>query len=309
MALSVNVLNRVYCALLQVLQPEQVKRAELMSRHTYVQLGGKADIAVFPETYSQVQACIRCATRFEIPYIVLGNGSNLIIRDGGIRALVIAMPGLSRIWRTNECVVAQGGATVIQLARYALENHLKGLEFACGIPGTVGGAVYMNAGAYGGEMVDVLESVRVLTNAGELRTLSRDALDLGYRHSSVAVDGLTVLEATYRIVTDDYDAIKARMDDYTQRRMSKQPLEYPSCGSVFKRPPNDYAGRLIAACGLQGTRFGGAQVSTKHAGFIVNVDHATAADYIELIRHIQVVVKDTFGVALETEVQIIGEDE
>ncbi len=205
-------------------------------------------------------------------------------------------------------LVAQSGARIIDVSREALAQRLTGLEFACGIPGSVGGALYMNAGAYGGEIKDVLESTVVVDKNGELLTLSADQLDLEYRTSNIPDNGYIVLEGTFALKEGNYDEIKAVMDDLTFKRESKQPLEYPSCGSVFKRPPGYFAGKLIQDSGLQGTQIGGAQVSQKHAGFIVNKDNATADEYIQLIRHVQTIVKEKFGVTLEREVRIIGED-
>lgn len=297
----------VYAKLLEVLDPRQITRNEPLSRHTYIQVGGKADIVVFPTNYKQAQWVVQCATQLAVPYFVMGNGSNLLIEDGGVRGIVIVLTGVNRIWRSGNTVVAQCGTPVIELAKFALRNQLHGLEFASGIPGTVGGSICMNAGAYGGQMSDVLERVVVLTNEGKYEFLTKEQLGLTYRNSVVANEEWMVLAASYRLIPGRYDKIKTKMDELTVQRASKQPLEYPSCGSVFKRPHNDYAGRLIQASGLQGLRMGGAQVSTKHAGFIINVDHARASDYIALIHHIQAVVKCRQGVELETEVKIIGE--
>jgi len=239
---------------------------------------------------------------------MLGNGSNLIVKDGGIRGIVLHLHHLSSISLSDTKVIAQSGATIINTSRFALEHSLSGLEFSCGIPGSVGGALYMNAGAYGGEISDVLEETVVLTKEGQLLTLKREDLELTYRHSSIATNGYYVLEATFALKKENYDHIKSKMDELTFLRESKQTLEYPSCGSVFKRPPGLFAGKLIQDSGLQGKRIGGAEVSMKHAGFIVNVDNATATDYLKLIRFVQNTVKEKFNVELETEVKIIGED-
>ena len=239
--------------------------------------------------------------------MVLGNASNLIVQDGGIRGVVIMLTEMKQIHVKGTMVIAEAGASLIDTTYAAFAESLTGFEFACGIPGSVGGAVYMNAGAYGGEIKDVFAEVDLLLEDGTLKTLTKDEMVFSYRHSKVQELRAIVLEARFSLQTGDYEAIKARMDELTELRQSKQPLEYPSCGSVFKRPVGHYTGQLIQQAGLQGLKWGGAQVSEKHAGFIVNIDHATATDYIELIAHIQEVIKEKFDVSLETEVRIIGE--
>ncbi|WP_404283783.1 UDP-N-acetylmuramate dehydrogenase [Exiguobacterium aurantiacum] len=294
--------------LLTIIPADRVNQNEPLSAHTYTKLGGKADYFVAPHTYEEVQAVLELAHRESVPFMILGFGSNLIVRDGGLRGIVLNLNELKTIRRDGNQLIAQAGAAIIDVSRQALTEELSGLEFACGIPGTVGGAVYMNAGAYGGETKDVIASAVVLSPAGELMTLTKEELDLDYRTSRVSKDGLIVLEATFELEPLGYDAIKEVMDDLTHKRESKQPLEYPSCGSVFKRPPGYFAGKLIQDCGLQGKRIGGAEVSLKHAGFIVNIDEATATEYISLIRHVQATVKAKFEIELEPEVKIIGED-
>ncbi|MFK3987650.1 MULTISPECIES: UDP-N-acetylmuramate dehydrogenase [Exiguobacterium] len=294
--------------LLTIIPADRVNQDEPLSAHTYTKLGGKADYFVAPHTYEEVQAVLELAHRESVPFMILGFGSNLIVRDGGLRGIVLNLNELKTIRRDGNQLIAQAGAAIIDVSRQALTEELSGLEFACGIPGTVGGAVYMNAGAYGGETKDVIASAVVLSPAGELMTLTKEELDLDYRTSRVSKDGLIVLEATFELEPLGYEAIKEVMDDLTHKRESKQPLEYPSCGSVFKRPPGYFAGKLIQDCGLQGKRIGGAEVSLKHAGFIVNIDEATATEYISLIRHVQATVKAKFEIELEPEVKIIGED-
>ncbi|TCI67883.1 UDP-N-acetylmuramate dehydrogenase [Exiguobacterium sp. SH0S7] len=294
--------------LLTIIPAERFKQDEPLSAHTYTKLGGKADYFVAPHTYEEVQAVLELAHRENVPFMILGFGSNLIVRDGGLRGIVLNLNELNTIRRDGNRIIAQAGAAIIDVSRKALTEELSGLEFACGIPGTVGGAVYMNAGAYGGETKDVIASAVVLTPDGGLLTLSKDELDLDYRTSRVSKEGLIVLEATFELDPLGYEAIKDVMDDLTHKRESKQPLEYPSCGSVFKRPPGYFAGKLIQDCGLQGKRIGGAEVSLKHAGFIVNINQATATEYISLIRHVQATVKQKFEIELEPEVKIIGED-
>ncbi len=300
--------NKVINQFIQILSEENVKIDEPLNKYTYTKIGGKADLLLFPTTYQQIQDAYQLALKQQLPITILGNGSNVLIRDGGIRGVVFNLTSLTDITLKGDKIIAQCGAAIIDTSRFALDHSLTGLEFACGIPGSIGGALYMNAGAYGGEVADVLESAKVLTKAGEVILLAKDDLELGYRTSSIQRNGFIVLEATFQLTKGNKSEIKAKMDELTFLRESKQPLEYPSCGSVFKRPPNYFAGKLIQDSGLQGAKIGGAQVSTKHAGFIVNVDKATANDYLSLIRHVQKTVKEKFDVQLETEVRIIGEE-
>ncbi|MUK89789.1 UDP-N-acetylmuramate dehydrogenase [Ornithinibacillus sp. L9] len=298
----------MYEKLVGITSSENVLVNEPLKNHTYTRLGGNADFFVTPETYKQVQEIVQLANKEDIKFTLLGNGSNLIVKDGGIRGIVMNLNKLTSINTEGTKIIAQSGARIIDVSRLALKKTLTGLEFACGIPGSVGGALYMNAGAYGGEIKDVLESTIVVDPQGNLLTLAADKLDLEYRSSNIPANGYIVLEATFSLKEGNYQEIKAVMDDLTFKRESKQPLEYPSCGSVFKRPPGYFAGKLIQDSGLQGQQIGGAQVSLKHAGFIVNKDEATAQEYIDLIRHVQATVKEKFGVQLEREVRIIGED-
>ncbi|AJO22967.1 UDP-N-acetylmuramate dehydrogenase [Weizmannia coagulans] len=291
-----------------LIYPRQILEDEPLSKYTFTKTGGKADILIFPETYEEVQKTVRFASLNGVPYTILGNGSNLIIKDGGIRGIVLILTRLAKISHTGNDITAQCGAAIIDVSRYALKQKLTGLEFACGIPGSVGGALYMNAGAYGGEVKDVLKSALVLTKTGEMKRLEKSDLSFQYRKSSIAENGEIALEGTFSLEPGDAQEIKAKMDELTDLRESKQPLEYPSCGSVFKRPPGYFAGKLIQDSGLQGKRIGGVEVSTKHAGFMVNVGGGTATDYMNLIKFVQKTVKEKFGVDLETEVKIIGED-
>ena len=281
---------------------------EPLSNYTYTKTGGPADALVFPKNRQELEAILAYARDNECPWMVLGNASNLIVRDGGIRGIVILLSEMDNVTVSGTKVTAESGAKLIDTTQKALDASLSGMEFACGIPGSIGGAIYMNAGAYGGEMTDIVESVDILKEDGTVQTLSHDELQFSYRHSIVQDMKAIVLSATFALERDDYKMIKEKMDELTYLRESKQPLEYPSCGSVFKRPEGHYTGPLIIEAGLQGLRWGGAQVSEKHAGFIVNIDHATATDYIELIHHIQEVVKEKFDVDLEPEVRIIGEE-
>lgn len=301
-------MDKTYNDLLNILDNNKVKKDEPLKRYTFTKTGGNADYFVLPTTYQEVQDVIKYANENQLKFTILGNGSNIIIRDGGIRGIVLNLTQLTDISLKDNKIIVQSGATIIDTSRFALENNLTGLEFACGIPGTVGGAVYMNAGAYGGEVSHVIESVVVLTRDGEILNLNKDDLDLKYRNSAISKKGYLVLEATFALQEGEHSEIKEKMDELTFLRESKQPLEYPSCGSVFKRPPGMFAGKLIQDSGLQGKQIGGAQVSTKHAGFMVNVDEATASDYVKLIRYVQETVKSKFNVELETEVKIIGEE-
>ncbi|WP_273852600.1 UDP-N-acetylmuramate dehydrogenase [Guptibacillus spartinae] len=298
-----NVINE----LRSILPEAELKINEPLNAHTYTRMGGCADVLVFPNTIEDARAAVEYAYQQNYPLTILGKGSNVIIQDGGIRGIVLNLSSLKSIDQKDKKVIAQAGARIIDASEFARDCKLSGLEFACGIPGSVGGAVYMNAGAYGGEIADCLESVLAVTKEGKLIKLTANELDLSYRHSNVEEKGLLVLEATFSLKDGDYHEIKAIMDDLTEKRETKQPLEYPSCGSVFKRPPGLFAGKLIQDSELQGTRIGGAEVSKKHAGFIVNIDNATATDYLDVIHHVQRTVKEKFDVELEREVRVIGE--
>ncbi|MFD1038296.1 UDP-N-acetylmuramate dehydrogenase [Virgibacillus byunsanensis] len=298
----------MYDKLTKITSQKNVMVNEPLRNHTYTKLGGKADFLVTPEAYEEVQQIVKLANAEDIKFTLLGNGSNLIVKDGGIRGIVMNLKQLTTINTDGKTIVAQSGAKIIDVSREALSNKLSGMEFACGIPGSVGGALFMNAGAYGGEIKDVLVSTIVVDKEGDLYSLSAAELDLEYRTSNIPDKGYIVLEATFILKDGHYDEIKAIMDDLTFKRESKQPLEYPSCGSVFKRPPGYFAGKLIQDSNLQGKQIGGAQVSLKHAGFIVNKDNASAKEYIDLIHFVQETVKDKFGVNLEREVKIIGEE-
>lgn len=284
-----------------------IKINESLKNYTYTKTGGEADYYLIPKHYEDVQAIVKYGHDHHIPITYLGNGSNIIIRDGGIRGIVISLLHLSQIIVNHHQIIAQSGAAIIETSNIAREHHLTGLEFACGIPGSVGGAVYMNAGAYGGEVKDCIDHVIAVNEQGELLTLSNEALELSYRTSKIQKEHLVVLEATFNLSPGKLDVIQARMDDLTARREDKQPLEYPSCGSVFRRPPGKFAGQLIQQAGLQGYRVGGVEVSMKHAGFIVNVDNGTATDYEEIIAYVKKKVLEHSGVELQPEVRIIGE--
>ena len=279
-----------------------------MSEHIYFKVGGPVDVLLIPKTKEQVIETIKICNENKINYFVIGNGSNLLVKDGGIRGVVIKLTELNDIRVDNNKVIAETGALLKDASKVALENKLTGLEFACGIPGSIGGAVFMNAGAYNGEIADVIECAQVLTEDGEVKTYTKDELELGYRTSRVMKEKAIVLEATFALNYGEYEKIKARVDDLTEKRESKQPLEYPSAGSTFKRPEGHFAGKLIQDAGLKGYSIGGAAVSEKHSGFVINKGGATAKDVLDLISHIQCEVKKQFGVDLHPEVRIIGED-
>ena len=285
-----------------------VKENEKLSHYTYTKTGGPADALVFPKTKDEVAAIVAWVNEKQIPLTVLGNSSNVIIKDGGIRGIVMILTEMNHMEVKRHRLIVQSGARLIDASRMALAERLSGLEFACGIPGSVGGAVYMNAGAYDGEVEEVIESVVVITREGKIKNYEKNELEFSYRHSKLQETNEIVLEVVFHLEKGKQETIKARMDDLTALRESKQPLEYPSCGSVFKRPTGYFTGKLIQEAGLQGLIWGGAQVSMKHAGFIVNINSATATDYIELIAHIKKVIMEHYGVPLETEVRIIGED-
>lgn len=279
-----------------------------LGRYTHTKTGGPADVVAFPKSKEQVQELVLTANNANVPVTVIGNASNLIIRDGGIRGLVVILTQMTNVLVEQNQITACAGAAIIEVTKVAQSASLTGLEFAAGIPGSVGGAVFMNAGAYGGEIKEVVTGADVLTANGEFKHLNAEELDFGYRHSSVQDNEDIVLSATFSLKSGDPVAIQDQMDDLNARRAAKQPLDLPSCGSVFKRPTGYFAGKLIHDAGLQGFQIGGAQVSTKHAGFIVNVGGATATNYMDVIRHIQETVMDKFGVLLETEVRILGEN-
>mgnify|MGYP003540710860 FL=1 len=279
-----------------------------MSEHIYFKVGGPADVLLVPNTKEQVVKTIKVCKENNIPYYVIGNGSNLLVKDGGMRGVVIKLTEINKISSANGKITAETGALLKDVSKEALDNNLTGLEFACGIPGSIGGAVFMNAGAYNGEIKDVIESAEVLTQDGEIVTYNKEELNLGYRTSRVMQENAIVLEAVFALENGNHEDIKARVDDLTEKRESKQPLEYPSAGSTFKRPEGYFAGKLIQDAGLKGYSIGGAAVSEKHSGFVINKGNATAKDVLDLIAHIQKEVKKQFGVDLYTEVRIIGEE-
>lgn len=281
---------------------------EPMKDHTSFKAGGPVDIMVLPENYEEIQKTIGLCTQNNVPYFIIGNGSNLLVRDKGIRGVVIKLRKLDKIAAEGNKLIAQSGVLLSDLSKKALEESLTGLEFACGIPGCIGGAVAMNAGAYNGEIVNVIESALVITDDGHLKKLSKDELELGYRMSAILKYHYTVLEATFNLEKGEFDCINKTINDLQKRREDKQPLEFASAGSTFKRPQGYFAGKLIEDAGLKGLKVGDAEVSVKHSGFIINKGNASASDILNLIAKVQQAVHDKFGVDLHPEVRIIGEE-
>lgn len=302
-------MEKVIRMLRDALGAENVRLEEPMKAHTSFRIGGPADLFLTPENAAELAEAIKILRRHDVPVFILGNGSNLLVRDKGIRGAVVQLSRqMADITADGTAIYAEAGALLSAVAARAAEEGLAGMEFASGIPGSVGGAAIMNAGAYGGEMKGVLESVDVLTRDLGRETLPVEALGLGYRHSSLAGRGDIVLGARFRLEKGDTQAIQARMAELAEQRREKQPLQYPSAGSTFKRPEGYFAGKLIQDAGLKGKAIGGAQVSEKHAGFLINTGDATARDMLELIAYCQRAVQEEFGVWLETEVKIIGEE-
>lgn len=281
---------------------------EPLKQYTYTKVGGEADYLAFPRNQYELKRIVTFANAQEIPWMVLGNSSNIIVRDGGIEGFVIMFDHFHDVRVNGYVIEAEAGAKLIDVTHVARYHSLTGFEFACGIPGSIGGAVYMNAGAYGGEIAHILQSCKVLTPEGEIKTLTAEELAFGYRHSKIQETGDVVISAKFALAPGNYDQIDQEMARLTHLREMKQPLEYPSCGSVFKRPVGHFAGQLISEAGLKGHRIGGVEVSEKHAGFMINVDHGTAKDYEDLIAHVIATVDKSAGVTLEREVRIIGKD-
>ena len=257
-----------------------IKANEPLSFYTYTKTGGPADILAFPKTEDEIVKLVAWIKAQKLPLTVLGNASNLIVKDGGIRGVVMILTEMNQMQVKKEKLTVQSGAKLIDTSYRAWSEGLTGLEFACGIPGSIGGAVFMNAGAYEGEISEVLESALVISETGEVTRLSNEDLDFSYRYSSIQKHHGIILEAVFQLKKGNKATIKTRMDELTALREAKQPLEFPSCGSVFKRPTGYFTGKLIQEAGLQGKIWGGAQISEKHAGFIVNINEATATDYI-----------------------------
>ena len=285
----------------------EARKYEPMSKHTSFKIGGNADVYIKVNNLSKLSTILKECQASDVDYMILGNGSNLLVSDDGIRGVVIRLDGdFRKITLLDDTTIFCGAvATLAYLCKFALNCGLSGLEFAWGIPGTVGGAVFMNAGAYDGEMKDVVHSVSHISPSGEIGRTEKDGLNFGYRTSVYRSNNMIITGVTLKLKKGNPDEIRAKMDDYMSRRSTKQPLEYPSAGSVFKRPEGNFAGALIEQCGLKGKTCGGAQVSEKHAGFIINKSNATAKDVRDLIGEIQKTVSEKTGYSLECELIIL----
>ena len=299
-----KIFEQLHSALSAACPELELRMDEPMSRHTSFRVGGPAALMALPKTVEEAQACIKTAVSLGVEPFFLGNGSNLLVPDEGVqRFLIKPVPGLNQIVRDGNTITAGSGVTLARLAMFARDNDLTGLEFAHGIPGSLGGAVFMNAGAYGGEMAQVVRSVTCLNIDGEIETVTD--FDFGYRKSIFSDGKRLILSAVMELQPGDRATITARMDELAAQRQSKQPLEFPSAGSMFKRPVGHFAGALIEQSGLKGFTVGGAQVSEKHAGFVINAGGATCSDVLELVRQVQLRVMEKFGVELEMEVRVL----
>ena len=298
--------------MLEILQKlvgtEQVWAQEPMKKHTTFRVGGCARYLVEPGDVQQLSAVVNACREQKVPYYVVGNGSNLLVSDAGYNGVIIHLfKNMSEIRTEGNHMILQAGALLARAARTACREGLSGLEFASGIPGTVGGALVMNAGAYGGEIKDIASVVTVLEKDGGIRKLTNDEMEFSYRHSCAIEREYLILEAEFLLQKADSDDIRRNMDELKEKRLLKQPLEYPSAGSTFKRPEGYFAGKLIMDAGLAGFCVGGAEVSKKHCGFVINKGGASAADILSVIRHVQKTVKERFGVELKPEVKLLGE--
>ena len=294
--------------LCEIAGKENVRTDEPMKQHTTFRIGGAADYFVSPQTTDQIKNIIDLCKSEAMPWYVIGNGSNLLVSDSGYRGVIIQMDrNMEEIRLDGEEIHACAGALLSSVAVAARNASLTGFEFAGGIPGTIGGAAVMNAGAYGGELKDVLKEVTVMTREGEILTIPAEKMEMGYRTSIIKTAGYLVLEAVISLKKGDEEAIRATMKDLSERRTEKQPLDYPSAGSTFKRPEGYFAGKLIMDSGLRGYRVGGAQVSEKHCGFVINAGGATAEDVRSLMDHVIRVVREKYGVTLEPEVKFLGD--
>lgn len=300
-------MDSLFAQLVRIAGSSQVKTKESMRLHTTFRTGGPADYFVMPQTEETLAASIAFCKSEHIPYYVIGNGSNLLVSDEGFRGVIVQLAQNQNTVEVNDCTIhAQAGALLSAVASAALSASLTGFEFAAGIPGTIGGACVMNAGAYGGELKDVLVSVRVLDKNGQICLIPAADMELGYRTSRIAAREEIVLSADILLAHGSADEIRMRMQELARARREKQPLEYGSAGSTFKRPEGYFAGKLIQDAGLRGYQIGGAAVSEKHCGFVINKDNASSADIYQLIRHIQQEVQKQFGVMLQTEVKMLG---
>lgn len=299
----------IYEKLLNIIDEENIKLDEPMKKHISFRVGGPADILVKPKTEEQLKDIIKLVKNENIPYMIIGNGSNLLVKDGGIRGVVIKISDNFNDFKIEgNKVNIQAGALLSVVGKAVLRANLKGFEFAAGIPGTLGGALAMNAGAYGGEMKDIVKTVRLMDTDGNIFEYTNEQMEFEYRKSILSRTDYIVLSTEIELEEGNYDEIKQTMSDFTQRRITKQPLSLPSAGSTFKRPIGQFAGKLIEDSGLKGLTLRGAQVSEKHCGFVVNIGNAKAKDILDLMYVVKSTVNAKFDVILEEEVKIIGED-
>ena len=302
--------KEIYNLLSQIIDENSIYIDEPMNIRTSLRVGGPADILVRPKTEEEIGNIFKMVNELNIPFLVKGNGSNILIKDGGFRGLVIEISdNFSDFEIRGTEVEIQSGALLSVIGRAVMEKSLTGFEFASGIPGTLGGALAMNAGAYGGEMKNIVKSVRLMNIEGQIVEFTNEEMNFGYRHSRLTDESWIAISAIISLEKGDYAEIKARMEDLALQRRTKQPLEYPSAGSTFKRPTGYFAGKLIQDSNLKGVSIGGAQVSSKHSGFVINYNKASAKDIVDLIEHIKKTVFECQGVHLEEEVKILGEDE
>lgn len=299
-------------ALIQIfkdIEIEEVLIDEMMKEHTSFKIGGPADVLIMPKDEDEIVIALKTCRDNNIEPFIMGNGTNLLVRDGGVRGVIIKINDkLNNIQVNGDQIYAQAGALLTAVSRRAMKNSLTGVEFANGIPGTIGGAVTMNAGAYGGEMKDIISKVRLIDRRNNIIEYNNEEMDFSYRKSKVIEDGLIVLGVELQLRHGNYDEIRKTMSDLTEKRTSKQPLELPSGGSTFKRPEGYFAGKLIDDSDLRGFKYGGAQISEKHCGFVVNINNATCNDVLGLIKIVQKIIMDKYNIELETEIKIIGED-
>mgnify|MGYP000049784230 CR=1 FL=1 len=299
----------MYNRILEIIPEERLRWQEPLSAHTTFKVGGPADLMIFPQSVGEIQQVVRVCREEKIPYLVMGLGSNLLVRDKGFRGVVIKIGhALKGLYISGNEIIAEAGIRLSELSKKAAANCLSGLEFAEGIPGSVGGAVVMNAGAYDGEMSHIITAVSALDSSGDLHTFKPEDLAFGYRSSIFQKGDWIVISALMKLTPGRQEDIEAKMREYARLRREKQPLDMPSAGSIFKRPPGVYVGPLLEKMGLKGFKIGDAQVSTKHAGFIVNCGQATAQNIIDLIHYIQQRALDEYNIILEPEVRIVGEE-
>lgn len=301
-------MNNIIKKLQAIMAVENIKENEPMKNHTSFKVGGPADLFLMPQSRAELQAVLEICKESQKPLYIMGNGSNLIVRDKGYSGIIINTKALNQVETVGETLIAEPGISLKDLANVALKEKLTGLEFASGIPGSLGGAVTMNAGAYDGEMKGVITSITVISEDGSLKTIPADQCNFGYRSSILQQHHWVLVSVELGLKNGDYQQIEAKMLDLNNQRQSKQPLEYPSAGSTFRRPVGYYAGKLVQDAGFKGYAIGGAQVSEKHSGFVINKGGATAADILNLIGAIQAAVKEKFDVDLKTEVIVIGND-